>query len=149
MQQLLLLLLLLLAAPALPAPVRTRSPPRQHFWRNDSANLALTAAWNRYYAATPFSWDVTSPNISDAPPVALKWSVGTDSPLGQKDGHGCLFANRYFVIAGGVAGHVWPGPDGAGAAEHVGTGDGSDVPATAVRVLLLATTMYARVPLLT
>ena len=95
------------------------------------------AAWNRYYDNTPFSWDVTSPNISDAPPFRLSWTMGTDAPLPQKDGHGCLFANRYFVIAGGVAGHVWPGPDGAGAAEHVGTGDGSEVPATAVM-------MYAR-----
>ena len=27
------------------------SPPSSHFWRNDSANLALAAAWNRECAA--------------------------------------------------------------------------------------------------
>ena len=46
----------MMAALAVAALVQTRaealSPPAQHFWRNDSANLALTAAWNRYYAAT-------------------------------------------------------------------------------------------------
>ena len=81
------------------------SPPSSHFWRNDSANLALAAAWNRecaaccdghrsalrvdaaprlaagYYDATPFSWDVTSPNVSDAPPIGLDWSMGRDGPL--------------------------------------------------------------------
>lgn len=59
------------------------------------------AAWNRYYDNTPFSWDVTSPNISDAPPFRLSWTMGTDAPLPQKDGHGCLFKQRWFVIAGG------------------------------------------------
>ena len=34
-----------------------------------------------YYDATPFSWDVTSPNISDAPPIGLDWSMGRDGPL--------------------------------------------------------------------
>eukprot|EP01047_Picozoa_sp_COSAG01_P061961 COSAG01_NODE_7808_length_3047_cov_3.984396_1_plen_126_part_00 len=68
-----------------------------HFWRNDTANLALSAAWNSYYSATKFSWDVTSPNISDDTPFSLKWSMGSDAPLGWKDGHGCLFAGRYFV----------------------------------------------------
>eukprot|EP01052_Picozoa_sp_SAG31_P003299 SAG31_NODE_125_length_23649_cov_7.156202_17_plen_444_part_00 len=85
------------------------SPPSQHFWRNDSANLALAAAWNRYYAATPYSWDVGSdsvgggdPAISDDPPFSLEWSIGRDAPIAQKDGHGCLFRNRYFAIANGI-----------------------------------------------
>ena len=90
------------------------TPLSAHFWRNDSANLALTAAWNKYYAATPLSWDVTSTNISDTSPISLKWTLGIDSPLGWKDGHGCLFASRYFVIAGGVFTHVWKGPGGVG-----------------------------------
>lgn len=83
------------------------------FWRNDSANLALTAAWNRYFQATPFSWDVTSPNITDTPPLSLRWRMGTDAPLGWKDGHGCLFAGRYFVVAGGVFTHILERPGGA------------------------------------
>ena len=77
------------------------SPPDNHFWRNDSANLAVTAKWNQYLDATPFSWDITSPNISDAPPIGLSWSMGADSPMPMKDGHGCLFKERYFVISGG------------------------------------------------
>ena len=40
--------------------------------------------------------------------------MGSDSPLGWKDGHGCLFAGRYFVIAGGVFTHIWKGPEKPG-----------------------------------
>ena len=94
--------------------VASSSPSSTAFWRNDSANLALTASWNRYYDATPFSFDVTSPNISDTPPFSLDWSMGKDGPLGWKDGHGCLFGGRYFAIAGGVMTHVWSGPGGPG-----------------------------------
>jgi hypothetical protein len=124
------------------------SPPHQHFWRNDSANLAVTASWNRYYAATPFSWDVTSPNITDTPPFALDWSVGTDSPLGQKDGHGCLFADRYFVIAGGVATHTWTGPNGGSTTsdERVGADDDSKLPATSVTMYDMATDRWSMLP---
>ena len=77
-------------------------PLTNGFWRNDSANVALAATWNRYYDATPLSWDVSSPtnSFSDAPPISLEWSVGRDGPP-QKDGHGCLFNDRYLVIAGG------------------------------------------------
>lgn len=85
------------------------------------AALVLIAAWNRYYAATPFSNDVTSLNITDMPPFALEWSLGTDAPLGMKDGHGCLFANRYLVIAGGVWTHLWPGPGGPDSSSRLGS----------------------------
>ena len=77
------------------------SPATAHFWRNDSANLAVTAAWNRYLAATPLSDDVTSPDITDSPPVSLSWSIGTDMPAGNKDGVGCLIGHE-FVVAGGA-----------------------------------------------
>ena len=33
--------------------LQLKFPQTNGFWRNDSANLALAAAWNRYYDATP------------------------------------------------------------------------------------------------
>jgi hypothetical protein len=70
-------------------------------WRNDSANIALTAKWNQYLAATPFSDDVSGA-ISDQPPIALDWSLGTDHPTrAEKDGIGCWIGDE-FVIAGGL-----------------------------------------------
>ena len=49
--------------------------------RRAAALLLDVSAAAGYYDATPFSWDVTSPNISDAPPISLDWSMGSDGPL--------------------------------------------------------------------
>ena len=42
-------------------------------------------------------------DISDAPPIFLEWTLGTDMPVAQKDGVGCwLTAADAFVVAGGL-----------------------------------------------
>lgn len=72
-------------------------------WRNDTANLLLTHAWNALLTATPWSIDLTSPDIVDTPPVALNWSLGTDMPVAQKDGVGCWLTDiDEFVVTGGL-----------------------------------------------
>lgn len=82
----------------------TIGPSRSAFsWRNDSANLALTARWNDLLTATPWSLDITSPDVVDTPPIALEWTLGTDMPMAQKDGVGCWLTDiDEFVIAGGL-----------------------------------------------
>jgi hypothetical protein len=58
---------------------------------------------NNFLAETPFSVDVTSPSISDRPPVSLQWSLGRDMPFAQKDGTGCWLAeHQAFVVTGGL-----------------------------------------------
>ena len=85
------------------ASSRPASQPFEPYaWRNDSQNLAVTRGLNKYLAATPFSDDVSGAAISDSPPVALEWSLGTDHPTHtQKDGHGCWIGTD-FVVAGGL-----------------------------------------------
>ena len=68
------------------APLSSAGDTLPFPWRNDTANLALTAAWNDLLTATPWSLDITSPDTTDAPPVALEWSLGTDMPFAQKAG---------------------------------------------------------------
>eukprot|EP01051_Picozoa_sp_SAG22_P018564 SAG22_NODE_3162_length_1889_cov_1.432402_1_plen_379_part_00 len=98
---------MMMALLRVPVPVAAllvaRAPPSDPFtWRNDTANLELTERWNRYWAATPLSDDVSGPSISDSPPVSLSWSLGTDMPkYAMKDGAGCWIGND-FVLAGGL-----------------------------------------------
>ena len=58
---------------------------------------------NNFLAETLFSVDVTSPSISDRPPVSLQWSLGRDMPFAQKDGTGCWLAeHQAFLVTGGL-----------------------------------------------
>ena len=82
------------------------SPP---FWRNDSANLALTAAVNEYLAHTSLT-GMYDGNVTDARPFRLEWDVIGDMPYALKDGVACwmapdaAFPEGEVVIAGGL----WP-----------------------------------------
>ena len=80
------------------------------FWRNDSANLALVAAWDSYLAATPLSDDVTSTAVSDEPPVKLSWSLGAEMPHGQKDGCSCFIGHELVTQGGGFGDAPWSTP---------------------------------------
>ena len=93
----------MLALPTLVAAGAAPAAPGPYPWRNDSANLALTAAWNDFLAATPFSADTPSPDVVDTPPVSLRWSLGSDMPWAQKDGVGCWLTDvGEFVVTGGL-----------------------------------------------
>ena len=65
----LLSLVTLLVGSALGAPL----------WRNDTANLAYTAALNTYLAHNRFS-SIHDGNVTDDQPVQLEWSVLGDIP---------------------------------------------------------------------
>ena len=89
-------------ARAMPGP----PPPA---WRNDSANVAITAAFNDYLRLTPFS-NTHDGAITDAQPVRLDWSIIGDMPHAMKDGHACWMAPDSAHPEGEVliAGGLWP-----------------------------------------
>ena len=92
----------MLAAAVALLPLPLSLGPQPFRWRNDSQNLAVTAAWNDYLAAVPFTDDVSGASISDRPPVSLSWTLGVDHPTHtQKDGHGCWIGTD-FIVAGGL-----------------------------------------------
>jgi hypothetical protein len=78
-------------------------------WRNDSANLAVTAAFNKYLAHVPFT-NTHDGSVTDAQPIHLDWGIIGDMPEALKDGVTCWmapdssFPEGEIVIAGGL----WP-----------------------------------------
>ena len=91
--------LALLAGVALGAP----------FWRNDTANIAYTAALNTYLHHHNFS-DIHDGAVTDEQPVQLEWSVLGDMPEALKDGVACWTAPNAQYPEGEVvlAGGLWP-----------------------------------------
>ena len=53
-----------------------------HPWRDDAETLRMVSAFNDYLNHKPLSEDYAGA-VSDAPPVALRWSVGRDMPRGS------------------------------------------------------------------
>eukprot|EP01045_Picozoa_sp_COSAG04_P002948 COSAG04_NODE_114_length_25503_cov_39.366832_5_plen_473_part_00 len=77
-------------------------------WRNDAANLRLVAAWGAYLEQTPLSDDYGGDSISDDVPIRLEWSVGSDMPIGWKNGVACRFGDTVVTAGGLVEGSaVW------------------------------------------
>jgi hypothetical protein len=95
---------LVLASGEAPVP----GPPAP-FWRNDSANVAMTAAFNEYLAETSFT-GIYDGSVTDARSVRMDWDVAGDMPRALKDGVACWmapdgsFPEGEVVIAGGL----WP-----------------------------------------
>ena len=111
-----LLLLLLVegtataATAAAPAGATAYVPgPPPPPWRNDTANMAITAALNAYLAETSFT-STYDGAVTDAQPLKLAWDVAGDMPHALKDGVACwmppdaAFPEGEVVIAGGL----WP-----------------------------------------
>ena len=76
-------------------------------WRNDTANLAVTAALNAYLGAVPFTSQHDG-TVTDARPVRLDWDVAGDMPHALKDGVACWFPpgpgrpEGQVLVAGGL-----------------------------------------------
>lgn len=78
-------------------------------WRNDSANVEITASLNEYLALVSWADDYDG-DVTDARPISLAWSVVGDMPHALKDGVACwvgptaAFPEGEVLIAGGL----WP-----------------------------------------
>ena len=85
-------------------------PPSPPSWRNDSANVAITASLNKYLALTSFADSLDSKSIIDGRPISLDWSVVGDMPHALKDGIACWLPPAAGLPEGQVliAGGLWP-----------------------------------------
>ena len=88
--------------------IRAPGPPPP-FWRNDTANLALTAALNEYISNVPFTLTQDG-SVTDSRPLHLEWDIVGDMPNAFKDGVACWMAPDSSFPEGEVviAGGLWP-----------------------------------------
>lgn len=78
-------------------------------WRNDSANIAITASFNRYLSHVPLT-RMYDGSVTDEQPVQTSWSIVGDMPYALKDGVACWMAPSASFTEGEVlfAGGLWP-----------------------------------------